>query len=81
MSHIDDINDETPLLQANDMSRKPTLLPTSQILVICSERLCDVITLSSISPYINQVREMLLDMQHTPVTSLSANQRASNYWW
>ena len=58
MGHVDDNNDETPLLRANDMSRKPTLLPTSQILVICSERLCDVITLSSISPYINQVREM-----------------------
>lgn len=60
MGHIEDINDETPLLQANDTSRKPTLLPTSQVLVICSERLCDIVTLSSISPYINQVREMLL---------------------
>ena len=60
MGHVDDINDETPLLRDNDMPQRPTLLPTSQVLVICSERLCDVITFSSISPYINQVREMLL---------------------
>jgi len=60
MGHVDDINDETLLLRANNIPRIPTVLPTSQILVICSERLCDVIALSSISPYINQVWAMFL---------------------
>jgi len=58
--HADDINDETPLLRVNDVPRKPTALPTSQILIICSERLCLVIAFSSINPYIPQVREMFL---------------------
>ena len=66
----DDVNDETPLLQNNgsDLPQKPTPLPTSQILIVLSERLCDLTALSSIDPYINQVR-----VSHSNLTRYAAH--------
>lgn len=71
----DDVNDETPLLQNNDsdLPQKPTPLPTSQILIVFSERLCDLTAHSSIDPYINQVSQSNLTRYaaHTANATLS----------
>ncbi|KAI9511010.1 MFS general substrate transporter [Russula earlei] len=50
-----DVTEETPLLSSGDTPPKPTPLPRSQLLVLFLVRLSDVITVSSINPYINQL--------------------------
>ncbi|KAI9453846.1 MFS general substrate transporter [Lactarius psammicola] len=52
------VNEHTPLLSQVDSDHAPpkrTRLPTVQILVLLSIRLADNITLTSITPYINQM--------------------------
>ncbi|KAI0290680.1 MFS general substrate transporter [Russula brevipes] len=59
MSHTgpgDHVSEETPLLQTNDLPpQEPTPLPTSQISIVFLERLSEIITRSSINPYISQL--------------------------
>ncbi|KAH9164612.1 MFS general substrate transporter [Lactarius sanguifluus] len=53
----DDVSDTTPLLTQghSDAPPKRTRLPTFQLLILLSIRLADNMTLTSITPYINQM--------------------------
>ncbi|KAI0302851.1 MFS general substrate transporter [Multifurca ochricompacta] len=48
-------DEEAPLLQSNNASRKPTPLPKMQLFLLLLLRLAEPITSHSISPYINQL--------------------------
>ncbi|KAI0302896.1 major facilitator superfamily domain-containing protein [Multifurca ochricompacta] len=48
-------NEETPLLRGENVQRKPTPLPVTQILVLLLLQLAEPITSLSINPYINQL--------------------------
>jgi len=57
-ARIDDNNDEgTSLLrvQSDDVSHKPTPLPTAQVLALFLPYISESVVSNSISPYINQV--------------------------
>jgi hypothetical protein len=55
-----DPEEETPLLRDTNPLPKETPLPITQILVLLLLQLTEPITSSSIRPYINQVRSLIL---------------------